>query len=124
MPARILLVEDDNYLRNMFAQFLAQAGYEVVEPANGRVAMEKMAEKSADMIITNMVLPEMDGVEIIMAIRRRYPGVKIVALAETTLNPAENFLKIARMLGAQRTLAKPLAPEQLLHAVQDLLASK
>ena len=121
MQARILLIEDDQYLCTMFAEILVQAGYEVAEATNGRMSMQRMAEKPADLIITNMVLPEMDGVEIIMAIRRRFPGAKVIAMADTLLSPAEDLLKIARMLGAQRTLAKPLLPEELLRAAHELL---
>lgn len=121
MPARILLVEDDKQLHNMFAQFLAQAGYEVVEAANGRISMERMEEKPANLIIANMILPEMDRVEIIMSIRQRFPGAKVITIADTLLSPAEDLLRIARMLGAHRILVKPLLPEELLRAIRELV---
>src|SRR5579862_2914796 len=79
MSQQILLVEDDTYLRKMWARLLSQHGLEVVEAENGRAAMEQMLRKPADLVITDMVMPEMDGVETIVALRRGYPGIKIIA---------------------------------------------
>ena len=122
MPQQILLVEDDHHLRRMWARLLSQNGMEVTEAENGRAAMDQMLRKPADLVITDMVMPEMDGVETIVALRRSYPGVKIIAISEGGFSPAENCLKIAHKLGAQKTFAKPLVPQQLLEAIRELLA--
>ena len=121
MPQRILLVDDDEPTRELFARLLAQRGYQVAEAGNGRTALEQMQQKPAELVITDMIMPEMDGMEFVVALRRVYPGVKIIAMAESGLGPAENSLKIARALGAHKTLVKPLDPEQLISAVQEVL---
>lgn len=122
MSQRILLVEDDAYLRKMWARLLCEHGLEVTEAENGRDAMQQMSQKPADLVITDMVMPEMDGVETIVALRRGYPGIKIIAISEGGFGPAENCLKIAHKLGAQKTFAKPLVPQQLLEAIRELLS--
>lgn len=121
MSQQILLVEDDAHLRKMWAGLLSQHGLEVTEAENGRAAMEQMLRKPADLVITDMVMPEMDGVETIVALRRGYPGTKIIAISEGGFGTSENCLKIADKLGAQKTFAKPLVPEQLLEAIRELL---
>jgi DNA-binding response OmpR family regulator len=121
MSQQILLVEDDPRLRKMWARILSQHGLEVTEAENGRAAMEHMLRKPANLVITDMVMPEMDGVETIVALRQSYPGVKIIAISEGGFGPAENCLKIANKLGAQKTFAKPLVLQQLLEAIRELL---
>ena len=121
MPQRIVLVDDDEPTRELFAKLLTQRGYMVTQAGNGRAALDQMGQKPAELVITDMIMPEMDGMEIIVAVRRIYPGVKIIAVAESGLGPAENSLKIARALGAHKTLVKPLDAEQLISAVQEVL---
>ncbi len=121
MASRILLVEDDKNVSTLIARLLAQHGYIVIEAENGRIAMERMSQQRADLVITDMIMPEMDGVETILAVRRFHPSVKIIAIAESGFNPAENSLKIARMLGSHKTLTKPIAPDELLDAVEELI---
>jgi len=121
MAQRIFLVEDDEPTRKIFARILAQHGYKVAEASNGRTALEQMHRMPVDVVITDMIMPEMDGIKTIVALRRIYPGVKIIALSESGLAPAETSLKIARALGAHKTLVKPLDPQQLISAVQEIL---
>ena len=121
MSQQILLVEDDHHLRSTWARLLSQHGLEVTEAENGSIAMEQMSQKPADLVITDMVMPVMDGVETIVALRRGYPGIKIIAISEGGFGMAEDCLKIANKLGAQRTFAKPLVPRQLLEAIRELL---
>src|ERR1700761_8332753 len=108
MAPRILFVEDDKPPRKMFAGLLRQGGYEVLEAGNGREAMEHLEREPVDLVITDMIMPEMDGVQTIMAVRNRCPGAKIIAVAESRFTPAESSLKIARALGSHKTLVKPL----------------
>lgn len=121
MPRRILLVDDDQQVREMFTTLLAENGYAVSEAKDGRIAIREMLREPADLVITDMLMPKMDGVETIMALRRSYPDVKIIAISENGLGPAENFLKIASKLGACKTFAKPLNSQQLLTAIRELI---
>ena len=121
MAARILFVEDDKSPRQIFAGMLRERGYEVLEAENGRKALEYLERGPVDLIITDMVMPEMDGVQTIMAARNRCPGVKIIAVAESRFTPAESSLKIARVLGSHKTLVKPLISDELFEAVRGLV---
>src|SRR6185312_4940470 len=105
----------------MFAQLLRQRGYEVLEGENGRACVEQLFEQSVDLVVTNMIMPEMDGVETIVAVRERYPETKIMAISANGMNPADGCLKIARALGAHKTLAKPLNPVEFLGEVKALI---
>lgn len=121
MAPRILFVEDDHTPRKAFAGLLRKSGYDVLEAENGRAAMQHLDEKQVDLLITDMIMPEMDGVQTILAVRRRCPDVKIIAVAEHRIAPAESSLKIASALGSHKTLVKPLVAEELLDSVRELV---
>jgi CheY-like chemotaxis protein len=122
--ARILIVEDDKLSRRICVQLLKRDGYEVFEAENGRVAMEHLLRQPVDLVVTDMIMPVMDGVETILAVRRLYPNVKIIAMGASGLGPSESCLKIARVLGSHKTLIKPLITEEFLHAVQALIGKR
>ena len=79
--ARILLVEDDEAVRGILAKTLVAAGYEVEEAANGEVALAAYRRQASDVVITDLVMPEKNGLEMIMELRRLDPAVKIIAMS-------------------------------------------
>jgi CheY-like chemotaxis protein len=121
MPTRILLVDDDIVLRKSLGRLLAESGYEAADVENGRAAIAHMIRQQVDLVMTEMLLPEMDGVETILAIRHQFPWVKIIAVAGSGISPAESCLKIARQLGAHKTMAKPFHAEEFLGTVRELV---
>jgi len=121
MPHRICLIEDDEPLRTVLARFLEQSGYEVVQAEHGRQALQAMELTPADLVITDMIMPEMDGVETIVALRREYPKAKIIAMSGGGLRSADQYLQLAQMLGAQKTFSKPIMPQELLRAISSLI---
>lgn len=121
MAHRILIVDNDKSARKMFAHLLRQHGYETFEADNGRLAMEQLATLPVDLVVTDMIMPQMDGVETILSVRRQYPDTKIIAMSASGITPAESRLKIARMLGSHKTLIKPLEPEEFLGAIRELI---
>jgi CheY-like chemotaxis protein len=121
MSQRVLFVDDEKLPRKAAASLLRKNGYEVFEADNGRDAMAQLLRKPVDLVITDMIMPEMDGIETILAVRGRYPGIKIIAAAETKITPVESHLKIARVLGSHKTLVKPLDKTELLDAVRELI---
>jgi CheY-like chemotaxis protein len=121
MP-RVLLVDDDDALRAMLSRTLSHAGFEVVEAENGLMALERMSEQAADVLVTDIIMPVMEGVETIQALRTRHPALQVIAISGGGHNPADWYLRIARSFGAKKLLFKPFGPEELLQAIRELLA--
>ena len=119
LAATILVVDDEGSVRGFFEQVLTGAGYEVVVARNGAEALKKVHERRFDLLLTDLVMPEKEGLEIIGILRKERPDLKIVAVSGAF---GGTFLKAAQLLGAHATLLKPVSPDQLLGAVQGALA--
>jgi DNA-binding NtrC family response regulator len=120
--ARILVIEDDENIREMFSELLARAGHEVVPMENGKDAAKRRAEVAADLVITDILMPERDGLETIGDLRRCAPEVKIIAISGGSKIGPGLYLDAAETLGAHRAFAKPVDVAELLAAVRELLA--
>jgi CheY-like chemotaxis protein len=120
---RILLVEDDDAVREILRKALVAAGHEVDEASNGDVALAAYRRQAADLVITDLVMPEKDGLETIMELRRIDAAVRIVAMSGggRTLGPGQLYLESARALGARQILSKPFTVGALLKAVTEAL---
>ena len=118
---RILLIDDNVQILNMLRQILEPEGYEVVDAINGNEGIRLYREKPTDLIITDLIMPEKDGIETIMELRRDFPDVKIIAISGGGRSHPGPYLKIAKEVGAQYTFAKPVKREELLNAVRALL---
>ena len=121
MP-RILLVDDDELLREALHQILVRAGYDVHDASNGKVAVREYRRQRCDVVIMDIVMPDEEGLGTIKDLRRVDPNVKIIAISGGGLGKAGDYLGIAKMLGAMRTLAKPFVPEALLAMIAEVLA--
>jgi DNA-binding response OmpR family regulator len=119
--ARILLVDDDEPFRKMLRLTFTKLGYEVVDAANGREALRLHAALPADLVITDLIMPEREGLEIIMELHKRQPALKIIAMSGGGRINARDFLVIAKTFGASRTFTKPFATAELAAAVAELL---
>jgi len=120
--ARILIIDDEDELRSMLRRMLEQAGHEVTEAVNGAEGIELYERDRPDLIITDIIMPEKEGVETIIALRRADPDLPIIAISGGGRLEATDFLPMARKLGARRTLSKPFRRDQLLEAVDECLA--
>ncbi len=118
---RIIIVDDDEQMRSMLKQTLESDGYHVSEAPDGNVALWLYKENAADLIVMDIIMPEKEGIETIMELKRDYPGVKILAISGGGAGDPEGYLKLAKQIGADRTLAKPFEKEALLMEVRDLL---
>ncbi len=118
---RIVFIEDDPMLRPALSARLRDAGYSVFEAAHGAEAIEYVRKHPVDLVITDMLMPEMDGVDTIRALRHYHPAVKIVAMSGGGSFSGENYLKIAHALGVHRTLKKPFTVVELVKAVMELI---
>ena len=122
--ATILLVEDDDGVRKLLHKALVDAGHEVEEASNGDLALAAYRRQPRDLVITDLVMPEKDGLETISLLRRINPSVKIIAISGggRTLGLGQLYLETAQSIGAARILAKPFAASALLSAVSEVLA--
>ncbi len=120
--ARILIIDDEDELRSMLRQMLEQAGHQVTEAVNGAEGIQLYEQDTHDLIITDIIMPEKEGVETIIALRRTDPDLPIIAISGGGRLEATDFLPMAGKLGARRTLSKPFRRDQLLEAVDECLA--
>ena len=118
--ARILIIEDDELLRDVLAKSLEQAGHVVTQASNGQAGVDLFRAEPAELVLTDLVMPVQEGVETIMQLRRYGPAVPIIAMSGGVPN-SKLYLKIAGGIGAQRILAKPFTPQQLIEVVNELL---
>jgi len=118
--ATILVIDDQEPIRVLLRQVLEGAGYEVLEASNGRRGLEVYRERSADLIITDIVMPEMDGLELLLELTRSFLNVKVIAMSGSLAS--EGSLNVAKLLGARQTFQKPLEMGELLSAVRYDLA--
>jgi DNA-binding response OmpR family regulator len=119
--ARILVVDDEAGVRKFFRLALEQAGYEVTEAENGRQALDQALAGRVDLLITDLVMPEKEGIETIRALRREAPGIGIIAVSGAF---GGMFLSHARMLGADAVLGKPVGANLLLAKVAEVLEAR
>jgi hypothetical protein len=116
---RVLLVDDDDAYARAVTRWLVTAGCEVVYAANGQEALEILREAPVDSILTDLFMPEKEGLETITEARMTRPGVRIVAMSGGgSLGDGRTLLTVARALGASATLQKPFSRQQLLAALE------
>ena len=118
MPT-ILLIEDDDSVRALLRTTLTSAGYTVQEAVNGRHGIRVFRKAPTDLVITDLYMPDRDGLDVIEALRRSHRRVKILAISGAS--GTMGYLPVAQSLGAVAVLQKPFAPSALLHLVADLL---
>jgi YesN/AraC family two-component response regulator len=118
---RLLIVDDDFFVRDMLERLMRKAGFDVTTAENGADALKLHRSHPADLVITDIIMPEKEGLETITEFRRYFPGVKVIAISGGGRIGPANYLKMATLLGADRTFAKPVDTKQLLSAVEELL---
>lgn len=120
--ASILLIEDEEMVREALAETLEQGGYEVRVASNGKQGIQLYQNNPADLVITDIFMPEQDGIETILQLTREYPEIKILAISGggDWMRSLE-FLEHAALFGAIKTLTKPVDPKKLLDTIRDIL---
>jgi DNA-binding response OmpR family regulator len=119
--ARILVIDDHEPLRDMLKQALEESGHTVKTAADGGEGLELFGAWPAQIVITDILMPDKEGIQTIMELRRAQTRVKIIAISGGgTLGP-ETYLNMARELGADRTLAKPFSLDELEKVISELL---
>jgi DNA-binding NtrC family response regulator len=119
--ARILIVDDDEIFGKVLEQTLRRQGYELVRAHNGKEALRHYNSRTIDLVITDLIMPDFEGIELIMELQRQDPGIKIIAMSGGGRSTLNDYLPIARRLGAIQTLAKPFSNEELMAAINATL---
>jgi len=115
--AKILVIDDDVIVRETIVQILEDGGHQVVSAEDGKRGMAAFRSERPDLIITDIIMPEQEGIQTITEIRGVQPNAKIIAISGGGRIGNTDFLKIARHLGAFDAIAKPFDPDDLLNRV-------
>jgi DNA-binding response OmpR family regulator len=119
--ARILIIDDDDQVREVLRLMLEYDGYDVDEACDGYDGVKCFSEKKADLVITDILMPGMGGVQTIMELRLISPDVKVIAISGGDQIAPEYYLRVIKNLGTLYEMKKPIIREELLHAVRTLL---
>jgi CheY-like chemotaxis protein len=116
--ARLLIVDDDPTIRHLIRRTLERAGHDMIEAENGRDALRQLAESHIDLVLLDLNMPQMEGVETVREMRRSFPKIKVIVISGVELI----YLSGMQLLGADAALRKPFLPEELRQTVARLLA--
>lgn len=118
---RILVVDDDPEIRETLRRLLALLGYDAAVAADGKLASRQLEAGTFDLMITDIVMPNQDGVENIMQVRRDYPDMKVIAMSGGGYVQTKTYLKVAESLGADAVFHKPFRSQEMLAKIRELL---
>ncbi len=118
----ILFVDDDHALAASFAELLGEQGHQATVAGNGVQAIEQLRQASFDLVITDILMPDKEGIELIMEIMKDFPGLPIIAISGGGRIGADNYLDMAVKLGCHAGLRKPFTSEQLFAAINAAMA--
>ena len=118
-PATILLVDDDEGMRHLLRRMLERAGFAVVLAVHGYDAMARLRERAVDLVVTDMVMPEMDGIELVRTLAVEQPALPVIAISG--VHDWANYLSMATRLGAKAGIQKPVGAAELVDTVRRLL---
>ena len=119
--ARIIVIDDEEEIRSLFKEILELSGHEVVECSNGREGLDHCRKSPADLIVTDLFMPEKDGLETIREFKKEFPETKIIAISGGSAAMKYDYLPGAKRFGAHRTYPKPVDLQELSEGVQELL---
>ena len=117
----ILVIDDDEPIRELLWTMLEREGYRVLEAPDGDEGLKQFTETPTDLVITDLIMPGKEGIETIRDLRRKFSGVKIIAVSGGGRIGPDSYLKMAKGVGALRTLSKPFDRTILLKAVEEVI---
>ena len=119
--SHILIIDDDAEVRKLLSVALTREGYEVKTASNGKEWLKMLHGSIVDLVITDLIMPEIEGLELIKRLHYQRPDLKIIALSGGSCSDPRIDLSMAQYLGAHRTFVKPFELQDLLGAVQDMI---
>jgi CheY-like chemotaxis protein len=122
---KILVVDDEPFVRDMMTAMIKPAGYDVVEAVNGAEAFNICKKEAVDLIITDIVMPEKNGIDLIMNVKKEYPDIPIIAVSGGGgITGRYDYLEIAKLVGANNILKKPFEIDELRSAVSNAIENQ
>lgn len=116
-PPVVLVVDDDLSYRLFMRQVLELAGFTVIVESNGRLALRWLEEQPVAVLVTDLVMPEIEGLELIELVKHGFPDIRVVAVSGGGPQGGGAYLRFARLVGADATLRKPFSGSELIEAV-------
>lgn len=119
----ILLIDDETDILQLLQRILENSGYNVLTAENGKIADRLLDKHSFDLVITDIIMPDKDGMEVIFQLKQTSPGIKIIAISGGGKLAPEGYLKMAEIAGADAIIQKPFESSDLLQVVNNLLSA-
>jgi DNA-binding response OmpR family regulator len=117
----ILVIDDDKLMCLALARILTSAGYDVAQAFNGDEGLQMYRNRDFDLVITDLIMPDKEGIQIIRELRKEDSGIRIIAMSAGGRGGATDYLKWARLMGAKECLSKPIKRDELLNVVSTVL---
>ena len=121
MPS-VLVIDDNDAFRHTICLWLKRNGYDVFEAANGKEGVQQLESRLPDVLLTDILMPEQDGLETIQKVRKQHPALRIIAMSGGMLDGRVDFLPIAQKFGANHVMHKPFSGSELILVLEKLLA--
>lgn len=120
MPC-VLIADDETMVRSMLREVFRTAGFQTIEVGNGEEALRLLEEHEVDLAVMDLIMPETEGLETIIQLRKLYPNLKIIAITGGLRGGSVDLLPMAKVLGAHRSFQKPVSGKDLIAAANELL---
>jgi len=117
----ILVIEDNEHLLRMILDLLGRSGYHVISAIDGVAGMQAYHQAKPDLVITDIIMPDKEGLEVIMELAKETPKPKIIAMSGGGMMQPRTYLALADKLGADEVIQKPFRPAELLSLIEKLL---
>lgn len=121
MMKKILIIDDEPHILLMLKKMLERNGYEIDLAANGNEGLKLFNKNPSSLVITDIIMPEKEGLETIREMRRLQPDLKIIAMSGGGKVSADNYLEIAKIFGASKVIEKPFTQKEMVSAVNELM---
>lgn len=118
--AKILVIDDDPRIAELLLQILKSEKHDVIKALDGCEAEKKFKEFKPEIVITDIVMPEKEGTELIMLFKKMVPGIKIIAISGGGIIGPKSYLEVAKKIGANYTFTKPFNIDDIIKAINDL----
>jgi CheY-like chemotaxis protein len=118
---RILVIDDEPSIQILLKKMIERGGFDVLTASDGKQGMALVHTHPVDLVVTDLIMPEKEGIEVIMELRKTRPDIPVIAISGGGLNSSGSYLRIAREAGAHAVLEKPVSRTVLLHTIENLL---